>query len=180
MAGVCIFHQRFRSVRGPGDFNFQSVQIVAEGIRWIEDNIGESNLEVYLRRSGLRIPGDDGLDDLAAVNLLTAKIAPASDREVSFGDNKGARDDLVAEIAKAEEAIRGSNEMRADEKSDSLISLDLGKSLILKSINFSIGAVRYLILDRIKKAFEKVIEDVFRIALILCFIAIATAIVALI
>ena len=31
-----IFHQRFRSARNIGEFEDQSVQISAEGIRWVE------------------------------------------------------------------------------------------------------------------------------------------------
>jgi hypothetical protein len=106
-------------------------------------------------------------------------LAPAAGRLVSFADNQLSAEQAIGEIQKAEEAIRLSNQIDPDEKADALVSLELGKELVRRSKSFLIGALRYLVLERLKKAFEKTIEDVYRLVLIGAFLTIGGLLLSL-
>lgn len=148
----------------------QSVWLTAAGMREAEQLI--ENGVVIMNAEDFAEP-----ELVAAVSeqvILEAKIIPASDRHVILGDNLPRRTEIVSQIVIAEDAIRSSNKLEAGEKADAILSLSLGRNLIEGSKRLTIGAIRYLILERIKKAFESIIEDVIKVALVAAFVAIAT------
>jgi hypothetical protein len=173
------FSTRVSSSRNIGRFGQQSIRISAEGVRWVEDTIGDDNVAAFLEQHGVKNPEESDKAALDEVETIEAQLIPASDRVVAIGDNLPKRSDIVAQISNAEEAIRSSNEMDADDKADAILSLSLGRKLIEGCKRVVVGVVRYLILDRIKKAFERTIEDVFRVALVAAFVTIGTIILAL-
>jgi hypothetical protein len=174
------FHSRIDSSRSIGRFGQQSLKLSAHGVRWVEEDIGDDNVGAYLEQFGLTNPYDNEKTQSGEVESIERRLIPASDREVSFGDNLPKRSEMLSEIHAAEALIRSSNEMDEDDKADAVLSLGLGAKLIRESKRLVVGAVRYLVLDRLKKAFEGVIEDAFKLVLIAAFVTIGTILLALI
>jgi hypothetical protein len=114
------------------------------------------------------------------VDRIYAKVIPASDRVVTPNHNQSALTDAVDAISKAEDAVSSSNILSLEDKSDTLLHISLGKQLLTKGKSIAVGAVRYLVLDRLKKAFERLIEDALKLVLIAAFLAVAALILSLI
>jgi len=151
-------HKYFRDVLkvlgGYGGWNFR---ISAAGARKVEGDFRDEN---HIR-DFLTVDRPD--EDLSA---LSNRLAPASDRIVRLDDNRALVEQLEQGISEIERTIISSNELDADEKSDVLISQGAAKSIFTMSKAAFVGAFRYLVLDRIKKAFESALEDAFRVLII--------------
>jgi hypothetical protein len=120
------------------------------------------------------------IEPASDIDRVLAKIVPAADRIVTLGHNQVKLSDAIAAISNAEDAITSSNTLTVDEKSDNLLQISLGKQLLAKGKSVAIGAVRYLILDRLKNAFESLIEDAFKTVLVIAFLAVAALLTSLI
>ena len=139
-----------------GGYEGWSFSIAPEGYRKIEANFEDENeVAEFLARS-----------KEVSVDTLIDRVAPASDRVISFSDNQELAGKLTDGIVAVNAQLSTSNSLDPDEKSDVAISLMASVSIFQKSQTFLIGAFRYLVLERIKKAFEKTIEDAIRIAVI--------------
>jgi len=107
---------------------------------------------------------------------LGNQIAPASDRLILFSDNQDLSTSLITGTDEIRQIIESSNELDPIERSDVSVSLNAFRTLVEKSKSFVVGAFRYLVIERLKKAFEKTIEDALRLA-IMGVLAMLTAII---
>ena len=112
------------------------------------------------------------------IDGLISKLAPASNRTISFTDNQDLCAKLVDGVKSIEEKLNSSNELDPEEKSDVAVSLEASVSLFQKSKTFLVGAFQYLVLERIKKAFEKTIEDAIRLSILGLLATLVTLIMA--
>jgi hypothetical protein len=135
-------------------------KIIGPGLRTIEDQ--------YLTHDGVGII----LEPVHEMDRELSKIIPASDRIVALDHNQSALIDAIGAVSNAEKAIASSNVLAPDEKSDALLNISNGKALLEKSQSVAIGAVRYLLLDRLKSLFESAIEDALKMMLYAAFLAI--------
>ena len=159
------FSTRVRSARNIGSFENQAVMLNADGVRWVEDEVGDENVATYLEQHGAKNPLEPE-PPRDTVDKLSAQIAPAANRLVTLSDNHPKREEFVAELANMRAAISGSNTLDPQEKSDVVASLNAAANLVRDSRTWFAGAMQYLVFDRIKKAFEKIIEDAIRYAIL--------------
>ena len=152
------------------------IKIAAAGMRYIEqeyaslDGVGEILSPV--NQSSTAENGTSGVGE------LMKQIIPAADRVVTVQHNQP---DFVSAIEGIEEArnlISQSNSLEEAEKADTLISLDAGLLVLKNAARFAVGAMKYLVLDRLKAAFEGAIEDSFKLALTTAFTLLATFLIA--
>ncbi len=120
------------------------------------------------------------LEPASETDSALAKIVPASDRIVTLNHNHPKFSETLEALAEAEQAISSSNMLTVDEKSDTILHISLGKKLLSQGKSFAIGAIRYLLLDRLKKSFESLIEDAFKVVLVAAFLAVAAFLISLI
>jgi hypothetical protein len=139
-----------------GGYDGWSFSISSEGYRKVEADFADEN-EVAEFLGGEKRNDIDGLID---------QVAPASDRLIQFTDNQDLSSKLVDGINAINSKLDGSNQLDPDEKADVAVSLNAAISMFQKSKSFLVGAFRYLVLERVKKAFEKSIEDVIRLAVL--------------
>ena len=160
----------------------------------------EDDWEIYLNAAGFRaaesiasslrlqkrvpnIPAaDDGVRALPDDQManLSDQLAPAADRLVSLRDNQPRRQAIAYELATVSTAISGSNQLDPDEKANVLVSLDLAGQLNERSDTWLAGAMKYLVFDRVRKSFERTIEDAIRVVVIGALVTLAAIILALI
>ena len=114
------------------------------------------------------------------LDAISKKLAPASDRFVSIGDNSSLAVQISNGVKDIEDQISSSNELDPEEKSDTLISLGLARKLFDNSTRVLVGAFRYLVVERLKKAFEKTIEDAFRLSILAILSTLVAAILIVI
>ena len=143
------------------------VSIAAGGMRYIE--------EEYAAHDGI----GQLIEAVGETEKALSRLIPASDRIVTQTDNQPKRVETLAAVAQAITSIESSNVMLPNEKAETLTYLNAGQSILEKCNNFAIGAIRYLILDRLKLAFEGAIEDAFKITLVSIFLTIAAYLLTL-
>jgi hypothetical protein len=170
------FSSRVKSARSFGGFGQQAVMLTADGIRWVEEEIGEDAIVAYLEQHGIANPFAS-IDELAEASK---KLAPAAGRLVKLSHNQPERSAILTEIKAVSSAIAASNTLEPEEKSDVLANLSAAETLVEKSDTWFAGAMKYLVFDRVQKAFEKLIEDSIRYVIIGSLITLATIIMALI
>ena len=107
-----------------------------------------------------------GISEIIDLQSLSTKLAPAAGRFVELSHNQATAQIVIDGIADIAGKIEASNELNPSEKADVLISLGAARQIFERSKTALIGAFQYLVLERLKKAFEKTIEDVFRLAII--------------
>lgn len=110
--------------------------------------------------------------------LLLQRLIPAADRLVSSSHNAPKYIEAISKVEEARKLISESNQLAEDEKQDTLVHLDAGLSVLKRAKRFTVGVVRYLVLDRLKAAFEGVIEDAFKITIIGAFMLLAALLIA--
>jgi hypothetical protein len=110
---------------------------------------------------------------------LFQQLVPASDRTVAPSHNSPDYVHAIEKVEEAQKLIASSNQLPEDEKEDALLHIEAGLSIVKRARQFAIGAVRYLILDRLKAAFEGAIEDAFKVVIIGAFLAFAAVLVAM-
>lgn len=141
--------------------------------------------------SGLRLPEKEELPNVDAdeaaqgstddvIADLAEQIAPAADRLVSLKDNQPQRQAMAHELATVRTSLSGSNLLDPDEKADVLVSLQAAEQLINQSDTWLAGSMKYLVFDRVKKAFERTIEDAIRVVVLGALATLAAIILALI
>ena len=152
----------------------QRIWLTAYGVKEAERLLDEEVVSI-------RVP-EDAKDDAAAEDPddLLRQIIPASDRVVSPSHNAVPYVDAVRQIEESRRAISDSNQLSEDEKWDALVHLDAGISILKKAKQFAIGTMRYLVLDRLKTAFEGAIEDAFKVVIIGAFMALAAFLISMI
>jgi hypothetical protein len=125
--------------------------------------------------------GHDGAEQVHDEPLaeISEKFAPAANRLVSLKDNQPDRDKIVEELTTLRSAFASSNAIDPSEKSDVIVSLDAAKNVVEKSDTWFAGAMKYLVFDRVKAAFEGVIEDAIKLIIIGSLAVLATIILAL-
>lgn len=139
-----------------GGYDAWSFRLSAEGYRKVEQDFRDHD---DVRRF-LGIVEEDSFE------TISRKLLPASDRLVTLGDNSDLSRTLLHGVEEIEQKIVSSNLLPTDEKSDVIESLSAFKNLVDRSKTLIVGAFRYLVLERLKKAFEKIIEDAFRLAIL--------------
>lgn len=155
-----------------GGYDGWSFRISGQGARKIEDDFPtDADL-----RDFLGVPSAD-IDEL---DELIAKLGPASDRLISTKDNQVQRQAVVQELATIRTTLAGSNELDPEEKADVIVSLTAAEELAEQSDTWFAGAMKYLVFDRVKKAFERTIEDAIRVAILSSLAILAAIIMALI
>lgn len=107
------------------------------------------------------------------------QLIPASDRIVSPSHNSPDFSRAIEEVEEAQRLIASSNQLPEEDKKTTLVHLDAGLLLLRKSKEFAVGAVRYLILDRLKAAFEGAVEDAFKVVITGAFMALTAVLVAM-
>lgn len=118
---------------------------------------GKIAAENIIRQGGApvpKMPRDEWLGDYET-------IIPASDRIVKIGDNS-LKSEVLEKVAASISVIEGSNSLGPDEKNFINAHLRSGVDLMKSTGTFVIGAIRYLIIDRLKGAFESVLEDSYK------------------
>jgi hypothetical protein len=110
---------------------------------------------------------------------LENRLAPASGRMVSFGDNQHAREQVIECVHQAEEILRSSNTLEEGVREDALAYLSAWRKLVETAKNFAVGAFRFMVWDRLRKVIEKGLEDAYRAALVGILITLGTIIVGL-
>lgn len=153
----------------------QSVWLTAAGMREAEHLI-ESGV-IVLNADDL-IANSAQVSAVQKVDAIIAKVAPASDRLVTIGHNFDLSQQLINGVEKISEKIAASNILPVDEKSDVRESLGLLQRLVGSSKTMLVGAFRYLVLERLKKAFEKTIEDALSAAIVLILAGLVALILA--
>jgi hypothetical protein len=154
-------------VRHIGQEMDQSVSLTGPGVREAEQLIDEGI--VPQRREKERSGGGP----TSEMDRLAHALLPASDRYVTPQHNSEPFASAVAKVEGARECIVRSNAIGPEDRSDAIVHLDAGLSLLRRTRSFAVGAIRYLVLDRLKKAFEGVIEDAFKAVLLTAFVALA-------
>ena len=139
-----------------GGYDAWSFRISGQGSREIEDEF-DSIEEV--RAFLLQGQADD-------LESFSSQLAPASGRYVSLSDNQEIRSQMVEGIEEIEKQISSSNEIDVGEKSDVLLSLQSARSIASKSKAILVGAFRYLVVERLKGAFESALEDALKLAIL--------------
>jgi hypothetical protein len=160
-------------VRHIGQEMDQSVSLTGGGLREAERLIEEG---IVPSRRQAETASDEPRSEMERLSNL---LLPASDRYVTPQHNSEAFVDAVTKVEEAKQCIIQSNEIAPDERTDAVIHLDAGFSLLKNAKTVAIGAIRYLVLDRLRKAFEGAIEDVFKTVLVTAFIALAAYLLAL-
>lgn len=130
----------------------------------------------YAEELSDRATTDDREDPLA---LFDAKLIPASDRLVSFKDNQDSRNQAISAIEDAEEIVRSSNELDAEFKEQTLLSVRTGRGFLEKAETFAVGAFRFLVWDRLKAVLEAAIEEAYKVALLAVLMTLGAIIVGL-
>lgn len=153
----------------------QSVWLTAAGMREAE----------RLMQSGVVLFSADDFGDTTSdvptateFDTILARVVPASDRLVTLGDNSEFSQSLLNGVDHITEKIKASNSLPVDEKSDVIESLSVFQALVRRSKTLMVGAFRYLVLERVKKAFEKIIEDALRLAILAILASLAITILA--
>lgn len=162
-------------VRHIGEEIEQDISLTSRGLREAERLIDEGVGPARILRTS-EAPSR-GQPEAPEYERLLQQIIPASDRIVTPSHNAP---DYVLALEKVQEArrlIEQSNQLSEDEKADTLVHLDAGLSILTRARNFTVGAIRYLILDRLKKAFEGAIEDAFKAAIVGTFMTLATILI---
>ncbi len=145
-----------------GGYEQWSFRISGQGARYIEEQYPEEDkLKKFL-----------GINEAEDISSISAKLAPAADRYVNLEHNSASKQEIVDGIQKIEKEIQSSNALEEDEKSETILSLTLARRLFEKSKQVLVGAFRYLVVERIKKALERTIEDALRASIIAILIAI--------
>ena len=163
----------------------QDVWLTAAGARraesWMwnhgEPVRGHSNLLEATELQSEMIAGQKR-DDNSELDRISDQLAPASDRVVLISDNAHVRNQIAESLNDISSTISQSNLLDPDEKSDVLESLGLAQRLLQNSRRVLVGALRYLVFERLKKAFERSIEDVYRAMIIGALGALALIILA--
>jgi len=113
------------------------------------------------------------------LGALEAEMAPAAGRIVSFSDNQNARDQAIACLDDANDAIRSSNTLDIEVKQGATASLDAWRGALDKSRAFAISTFKFLVWDRLKAVIEGGIEEVYRAVLVGLMITLATIVLSL-
>jgi hypothetical protein len=141
------------------------------GVDWLENVWNE-----YFPAESPAIRADTK-DDGVVVAL--SRLIPASDRKVRPDHNSAGLAEALERVEEAQQLISQSNQLSEDEKQDSIVHLQAGISVLKGSTQIAIGTVRYLILDRLKAAFEGAIEDAFKLVIIGAFMTLAAFLISL-
>lgn len=87
---------------------------------------------------------------------------------------------MMSDLDRAVAGIRGSNQLDPETKSTHLRHLDNGIGLFNKAGKISVGALKFLLIDRLKKAYEDAVEESLKIliqgALIVLILTLASRI----
>lgn len=113
------------------------------------------------------------------VDSAMSQLVPASDREVRLDHNSSDFTECVNKLEEAQKLIAESNQLTEEEKKDTLVHLDAGLRVLRGSTVFAVGTMRYLVLDRLKAAFEGAIEDAFKAVLVGAFMYLAALLIGL-
>jgi hypothetical protein len=168
----------FKLQRGSGlNFNSRKVapllhEYAQFGRPWLEAIWSQVMLNPQSASGGAA--GESSIPDYEQV---LEQIIPAADRTVRPDHNLPDYVDALGNVQEARRLIEQSNQLAENERLDTLVHLDAGLSLLTRARNYTVGAIRYLILDRLKKAFEGAIEDAFKAAILLAFMTLATVLI---
>lgn len=142
---------------------------------------GRAWLEAMWSQSMVHPPSDDsgeaGEPGVGKFERILNQIIPAADRTVHPDHNSSDYSDAINKIEEARRLIEKSNQLPQVEKADSLVHLDAGLSILTRARQFTVGAIRYLVLDRLQKAFEGAIEDAFKVVIWGAFLTLATILI---
>ncbi len=147
-------------------------KITGRGMRQIEEKYGAKD------GVGLILEPVDTNKESSRADELIRQLVPASDRVVSIGHNAQSEAATVA-VDGARRLISDSNSLAVDEKSDLLVHLDAGVSILRRAKSTVVGTFKYLIIDRLKAAFESSIEDAFKVAILAALFLMLTFIISL-
>lgn len=159
--------------RNAGSDHMAVGQISGRGMKKIEDQWG-SDEGVGLPLSPLS-SGPESADNIAE---LSARLIPASDRFVVLGDNAAMVDEIDKNLDQIEGLVRSSNQLEIGEKNDTSLSLSLARNLINQSSKVLVGAFNYLVVERLRKVFERSIEDALKLSILALLSVIVTSILA--
>ena len=84
---------------------------------------------------------------------------------------------VSADIDRALEAIRSSNTMGEEARTGYLRHISQGRGLIAKAGNISVGAIKFLLIDRLKAAYEEAAEDSLKLIIQAAFMAIILTVI---
>jgi hypothetical protein len=99
-------------------------------------------------------------------------LAPSLNDLILLNQNDQSVKDMTGALDEAIDGIRSSNYLNPLKKSDFAFDLEVGLRLLKKSGDVSIGAIKFLVLDRLKEAYKEATEELLKNSIKLAFFAI--------
>lgn len=122
--------------------------------------------ELYLKnpRGAIRTIAEKGLE--AFFSSFVEKDdesgdsnVPASDRMVTISDNMAGYGEIISTVEAADEAVRGANDLQADERSWIRVHVSLGITLLKKGGKVLYSALKSLLFEPLEAALKESSQD---------------------